>query len=51
LVVEKINWSSNLKRKAFKKNKILKIYIFVHDVRAFDDDGTMCIDVKVRLKK
>ncbi len=27
----------------------LKI-VFVHDARAFDDDGTMCIDVKVRLK-
>jgi hypothetical protein len=27
----------------------LKI-VLVHDAMAFDDDGTMCIDVTVRLK-
>jgi hypothetical protein len=47
-------WENELvfkfQNKSIQEKQILKKLFFVHDAKAFDDDGTMCIDVKVRLK-
>lgn len=47
-------WENELvfkfQNKSIQEKQNLRIIFFVHDAKAFDDDGIMCIDVKVRLK-